>query len=321
MVTWNQILYRLLDPPTAPIRGTIVSRTATDGRGPIDEQRVAVWRDGHRMRVEDADGEIRYLSDGITGWSRDRRLQFLSDPITHLGYRGPGAEILTIRSPMDRKRDDFTRPTDSPITIGEYLGRECWNVELAPPPHKPAPMQMVVDTETGATLQWRNDAYGASVSFTEFAVDTHRDVTFFVWDGPCESSGDRSARLREEFEAKRRHDAEWARRNLAPEPITLHLTATVRPDRLRTSHDDESIEAQFSAENGAFHFTLARRTRSIEAWTHPGGTTNARFWATDRFDWAVGSHQELTDQIISDIQSGLLADGDVHPAKFPTSRQ
>ncbi len=60
--------------------------------------------------------------------------------------------------------DDFTRPT-GPAREVRFLDRSAWQIELAPPPRKPHPMQLIVDQQTGLLLREGNAAFG---TFTEW---------------------------------------------------------------------------------------------------------------------------------------------------------
>lgn len=68
-------------------------------------------------------------------------------------YFGPGDVLIRTRSANEWTGSDFTRPTDRPVREIDFLGRHCWEVELAPPSYKPAPIQLVVDVATGTVLE------------------------------------------------------------------------------------------------------------------------------------------------------------------------
>ncbi|WOC14390.1 hypothetical protein [Gordonia sp. MP11Mi] len=83
MLTWNHIKATLMEPPSVPIRGTIVSRepdTKVFAGGTVDhrvresaadtpECTVRVWRDGAKTRVESEVGDPLYFCDGVHSWT------------------------------------------------------------------------------------------------------------------------------------------------------------------------------------------------------------------------------------------------------------
>lgn len=76
--------------------------------------------------------------------------------------------------------DDFTEPVGGPEEI-TMLGRLAWRVTLAPPPHKPEPMHMVIDQSTFLVLREGNDAFGTFHEWTELITDPEIDDALFTW--------------------------------------------------------------------------------------------------------------------------------------------
>ena len=334
MVPWNRIQLALMSPPPTPIRGTIVSREpeskhfagatvdheVRESAATASEHTVHVWRDGARLRVESNDGEPLYFCDGVHSWTPRSDRGWLVSPASPHGYHGPGRQILTVRGPAEWSDDDFTRPTDSPITVGEYLGRTAWNVELAPPPGKPAAMQLVVDAETGAILQGRNDHFASHTSFTEFALDESRDDDFYRWQGPAQTQEEFRAELRREDARRREREAQWFADNVTPDPITISVPVTLAPEHVRHLDGDAIV---FGLNGGAAGIVLvvARRPRSSSAWVHPGGTRHARFWSTDLHDWAVGAGMPVHAATVTGLQNALHPGQVGRAVTFPTEQR
>lgn len=159
-----------------------------------------------------------------TCWQFDRNHETpLASPRTALRYAGSGTELLTRREPSAYTGDDFARPT-GPVGGTTFLGRPAWTVEPAPPPHKPHPIQLVVDAETGIVLQQRNDGFGTVDDGVEFVVGEHLDPALFTWDGPTRSADDQHA----EFEARWEADqiGMLARRPRSEQPWDLQWSET-----------------------------------------------------------------------------------------------
>lgn len=327
MTEWVEVLKVLVDGPRVPVRGIVRTMNAEligksqtfgfIGAPPlmvgIDGHDVRVWRDGRRVRVEQPDGTPLFITDGETAW------QFGADGATptaaeagRVYYHGPGAELLITRSAAEWLSDDFTRPA-RPVREVEYLGRRCWDVELAPPEHKPHPMQMVVDRDSGAVLEQRSDAFGFSVGFTEFAVGEDVDDSTFAWRGDAISMDEARAADRAAWEASRSAIQEdrrtWFTGNVADPSFTVSI-----PVQLTVSDFDELDEGDggFSARltsNWGWHLegTLLRRPRGPEPW-NPGRGLDAtiRRWSTERFDWACWLHGiALDDVTLAQLQAHL----------------
>ena len=94
---------------------------------------------------------------GIIPWNaRLTNYPWLYNHVARLSgtcHFGPGDVLIRTRSANEWTGSDFTRPTDRPVREIDFLGRHCWEVELAPPSYKPAPIQLVVDVATGTVLE------------------------------------------------------------------------------------------------------------------------------------------------------------------------
>jgi hypothetical protein len=140
------------------VRGVIAAK--------INEPKVTVFRyriarRGPLVRCETPEGRIHFIAGLETVWLRDpaasgvvalpRRRGVNPAPDDH--------DFGTARPTEDRwQGDDFTIPT-GPEAAVTFLGRPAWEVELAPPPHKPYPLKIVIDAETGLVLRQANDAF------------------------------------------------------------------------------------------------------------------------------------------------------------------
>ncbi|GGF12138.1 hypothetical protein [Williamsia phyllosphaerae] len=318
MVAWVEVLITMVDAPSVPIQGTIrrtgpvepylsyggdIPPVYVDG---VDD--LLVWRDGPNVRVDTVDGAPLARTDGEHAW----RWAFGQDlPLLgsaqELGYHGPGNELLTSRPASRWIGTDFAQPVGA-IEEVEFLGRACWSFELAPPAHKPHPMQMVVDQRTGMVLEERNDGFGIAVGFIEFTAGIPIDATTFAWTGdihtpePWEVPDVRSPAAPSHAERKRRQ-LNWFRSHVTE----LDLAVSVRVDLDLVNLDAHDDNGAFIARLGwgPVSGLLARRRRSSLPWEEEW-QDDAQTWSTPEHDWAVDLYGlVLDDAALADLQQRL----------------
>jgi hypothetical protein len=333
---WIEVLKVLVDGPRLPVRGVVrtveaelIGKTETFGfigcpplPVAIDGHDVRVWRHGLRVRVERPDGTPYFITDGDTAWrfaeeSGARPTYVAADRVY---YNGPGSELLITRDSRDwLQGDDFTRPT-GPISETVFLGRDCWEVELAPPPHKEHPLQLVIDVASGAVLQQRSDAFAMSVSFTEIQVGGAVDDSLFAWGGSADSLDELRAAERTEaaaadevLQSRRRA---WFAQNVSDPEMTVSLQVGLSISAFYELDQTEgSFYASLSSTLGwQFSGILARRVRRADKWELHSGRL-ARHWSTASFDWACWLNDApLDDDTLAQLQRHL------HPGETPTSQ-
>ncbi|MDQ1737218.1 MAG: hypothetical protein QOH56_3469, partial [Pseudonocardiales bacterium] len=138
------------------------------------------------------------------------------------------------------------------------LGGPAWTVELAPPQHKPYPMQLVVDAETGLVLQQRNDGFGSVSEWTEFTVGEPMNDDLFSWDGATRSPVEDHALVIAEHEADGRRRSAWFATHVAVLPLRVELSVGVWVH-------------EFDEESGAFQASLGEHQFGMIA-RRPAGT-------------------------------------------------
>lgn len=323
--SWVEVLVRMVDGPDLPVHGVVRCRYTDDearrggtswmsGPRPVvftggaGDDAVRVWRDGPRLRVERMDGSPLMISDGHTSW---RFSDEHPDPLEYVDadvrYLGNGTELLERRRANDWIGDDFTRPT-GPIGAAVFLGRDAWTVELAPPSHKPFPIQTVVDQETGLWLQSRNDDAGIVDEWVEIDVGGPFDDNLFTYSGPARSAEAERRRRRDDHESEANRRRDWFRANVSGESLTVDVQADLS---VRYVHTLDETTGAFEASLGddrAITGFLARRPRSTEPWTQRMQEPVYR-WSTRDFDWAVSLHGAgLSDGQLARLQTLLRAD-------------
>jgi hypothetical protein len=300
--TWAQLLGLMTttpdDEPT--IRGAIRHRGpqegwsffARSGAPPVvagvrpgvdqaDPPPLRVWRHGQRVRLEEPDGRVNLIVGDDRVWQYDAGRQVhVESPVGDLHYAVSGTQLLERRPVAEYAGDDFTQPTGE-VAGTTFLGRAAWTVELAPPPHKPHPMQLVVDAQTGIVLQQRNDGFGTTDEWVELVVGEDFDAALFTWAGPTTTAEELQALHRAEHEAELAARLEWFRTSVTEVPLRLDLE--VLP-LVHAHADDGSFEASLG-EGGALG-GVARRARSDEPWDLHWHSVDHR-WSTRHWDWAL----------------------------------
>lgn len=153
------------------IAGVVHARIEDDGGV---EFRYRVYRRGRLYRCASLDGSVHAIAGRTTYWIRRQDGQMWTGPRDRFIGPPDDYEFGTSRPDPDRwMGDDFTRPTGPPVEI-TFLGRTAWQIELAPPAHKPSPMQIVVDASTGLLLRTGNATFDTFHQWVE--LDTDADL-------------------------------------------------------------------------------------------------------------------------------------------------
>ncbi|HEU5006911.1 MAG TPA: hypothetical protein VFT67_08065 [Jatrophihabitantaceae bacterium] len=300
VISWPQLIMLMVFGTGA--EDSFVAEVRARDEREADEYGYRVFRRGTLTRREGLDGSVhfidgedyrwmRYVGDEeFTALPRDRHV--VASPIGGLNVGGDRPSL----SRWDG--NDFTRPT-GPAEPIEFLERPAWSVELAPPSHKPYPIQLVVDAETGLVLRQANAGFGTYTEFVSLQLDAELPDELFVWDGPTREPPDR--------EAEDERDMANRRAWLAGHGIT-DLPLAFVPDLTPHVWDDASgaFEAGFSTNvNGS----LARRPRSDQPWSeaeHQNWPHHYR-WSDAHWDWFVGCTIELGTEQLAALRSGLAS--------------
>ncbi|MFE3544870.1 hypothetical protein ACFXK0_18070 [Nocardia sp. NPDC059177] len=302
--SWAEVLTAMTHPadPEPTVHGVL---TCLDDNGPVPvgftafepvtptylgaiepgRTRWRVWRDGARVRIENAAGEPVLICDGTWVWRFDGDPAPLRDNASTVHYFGSAARLLLRRSPNEFAGDDFTTPT-GPVGVTTFLGRPAWTVELAPPPRKPYPIQLVVDRATGIVLQQRSDSAGTVLDeWSELTVGAELDDALFGWAGPVRTRADEQQRLRARREAEAEAQREWFARTVTREPLSIEARFEIAVETVYR-HDDRTGAFEASLRGFPNHAMLARRPQSALSW-ELGWSGHVERWTDGGYDWAL----------------------------------
>ncbi|WP_032380894.1 hypothetical protein [Rhodococcoides fascians] len=316
MTAWIEVLTVMTAESNIPMRGTIEEVHEAEspesfrqgfsysGTPPVliaPEDSCRVWRSGRKTRVERLDGSPIFISDGVRAWdftgSVDRPRV---GPPGRVIYLGPSQFLLQQRVTAEWTGNEFAQPT-GPVETVEFVGRDCWTVQLAPPGGKPYPLRIWVDVESGFILGDRIDEAGIGSQFVDVTIGEPIDDAVFAWDGPAYTTEEYQKLLEEESGALRRVHVRWFTDHVASMPLTVRAPLNFTPEDVRI------------AGNGGFDTSnrrtlLGRRRRSEDGWLPKWGVSHF-VWSTAEWDWAAGAMDvELDHAAIVELQHSLHPD-------------
>ena len=271
---------------------------------------VRVFKDRGRYRVEDLDGAVLTIRNDEhtfvfrTDGDDHRQDCDLPAGVPHRydndgdGEYRPGAhaEFIERRPPTDWRGDDFTTPT-GPARATTHLGRDAWEVELAPPDHKPSPLVLTIDARHGMTYEQRSISFGTLSRWRELAiVESHADQ-LFEWHGECVyyEVGLREVTDQDEAEWERERAERVAELGLGP--IELRLPARMHPHEMS---EDGSLFVSLDVRADG---VLLRRPTSPEAWETDIDYRFEDRWSDGTWDWCAASHRSV--EMVAQIRRQL----------------
>jgi hypothetical protein len=260
----------------------------------ITDDRHRVVKRGNLIRRDRLDGRPMAIFGDVTKWI------WLNDDELPTVFRAGAAwgwdDHWVVQRPTLRRweGDDFTHPT-GPVRSTTMHGRAAWSVELAPPSHKPFPLTLVVDAETGIVLQERNDGFGSITEWLELSLGAELSDDLFVWSG--DSLEPRDGRAEHEREMASRRD--W----LAARGIG-DLSWAAEASLILHQWDDRSGEFEASV-----HFSLSasvvRRSRSDAEWDTRNNWPHEYRWSDSEWDWYIGTQAALQPDELSTLRTQL----------------
>ncbi|GGC08073.1 hypothetical protein [Cellulomonas carbonis] len=300
---WNHVVGRMAAVGCRTARGEL--RYREPGGGPDDdatEGTTRFWHAApHLWRIEDDDG-VRYVRgpDGTFVRSGGRAMQRLSpNAIVHLG--GPGDPTLLLTGTVERftDRDDFSVPLGLGAEV-RVAGRRAWEYVLAPPPHKPHPLRVAVDDETGTVLRLAVPEAGVLVEMTAFEPDVEVPDGTFGWDGLVRT--DLAAEIAADDERRRALSEmhvpvpRWwpdgvARQVLDGDPATGAFSAT--------------LEVRGWAEIARWPTDGTPPPHWLDRWPDPDGRGHVHRWDADGWHWELAVPGPLPDEVLARVVASI----------------
>ena len=266
----------------------------TLGRLAVRESTARVMSRDGLLRVERLDGRVSFIYGAETRWL------FGTDPPTAIDRRGSsfgwdGAELVG-RVPASRwEGDDFTRLSGA-IEADVCLGRPAWTFELQPPRHKPYPLQMTVDAETGLVLKTGNRDFGSVTEWTELEVGIDLPDDLFEYDGPTQPPEDHHAAHEREMERRR----DWLREH-GLDAIELPVRTELMPHEMG---EDGAVYMSIDVKS---HATLVRRPISTHPWQEAETVHYPQTyrWSDERWDWLLATDNALSASQLDELKNQL----------------
>jgi hypothetical protein len=191
--------------------------------------------------------------------------------------------------------EDFTHPTGDPVAA-EFLGRRAWRVELAPPSHKPFPLALIVDAQTGIVLSEANESFTTVKEWVEISLGEELSANVFTWTGEALRRPSREAEHAREMAARKSWLDDRGIEDLplvAPVELSLHQFA-----------DDGSFHLSIDA---TLHGSLVRRPHSSAGWDERFGWEHIVGWTDQHWDWRLGTSTAVDEATLAAVKARLSA--------------
>jgi len=293
----GELRYRNVNPvPEAEVEPGLIVDDPRLGRIRVEEGSGRVCRRGSLVRREHAGRPIAIVGEHTTWIWLDGNELPTAFPRATTAWGFGDLSIVERASASRWEGTDFTKLT-GPIEAVEFLGRHAWAFELAPPSHKPYPVQMIVDADTGLVLRQANADFGSFTEWTSLDVDADLPDSLFEWDDPALPPVDHRA----EHEAMMAERRAWlADRGIAG------LTFTVTPELMLHEWDDDSGSFHLSFDSMALG-SLLRRPRDDQPWADAEQFRWEHHyrWSDARWDWALGSRQQVNESQLAALREQL----------------
>lgn len=296
--TWPELIILMCfgESEEQPFTGIVeVDDRYEDGEDEPLPRTVRVHKSGPRYRVETLGGELLFIKGADREWrfspGAEMPVMIMQEDDEGFGFGSYGHAIQR-PSPTHWRGDDFTTPT-GPARHATYLGRDAWEVELAPPPHKPAPISLALDAATGMPMRWHSERFGDVFRWTEIEHGVAHADDLFEWTGDYAwarvfAEEDTPDDLREMIEREQRERAEQLATLRMPD---LRIELTARPDL----HVVEDGSAHLSYRLDGL-VIVERRPHSDDPWDHGFYPGESAEWSDGDTDWYV----RLADGVDSD---------------------
>jgi hypothetical protein len=296
------LLMAVGDGPDPSLAGTIHIRNPSHvivadaaGSAEFEDFHMRVWKREELSRIETMDGQPTLIKGAETVWVWEEGQNLpIAMPRATSAWGSPWSGLLERRALASWDGNDFTKPT-GPILATHFLDRTAWRVELAPPPHKPFALTLVVDSATGLVLQEHNAGFDSVSEWVELRFGEDLPTEMFVWAGQARSPTDQQAE----------QDGIMAARSAWLEQRGIgQLELTIGPDLRLNEWDDDS-----GAFQAAFHASMSGSlVRYPLADADPDLRQNWPFsyrWSDHSWNWFLGIDREILADELALVQSQL----------------
>lgn len=303
---WLEILVRMVagEASEEPTEGVLAVRLNEESE---ELTRFRVWKHGARWRAEDLSGRPRSIQGGDLTYTfvdhdGPREMPWRTERARGDVAQDEVFDALSRREATDwRPRpDDYSRPAGAPRPT-TYLGRDAWEVRLAPPSHKTGDLVLVVDALDGRILQESNSVYGLFRRWEELHIVESVPDELFVWEGPfCAvyafSDDDVPDELREQVEAERRAEEAY----LAALRLDSLVVAGAGSSFGHVGDDQDDAMVHWRAE-ASFHLQRRRSDAPEDEDEREDGERTV--WTDQRWRWTLVTHDVPAGSL-----PGLVAD-------------
>lgn len=253
------------------------------------------YRYPNAFRIE-TDGQMILLRNDEAVFVQDTDSILRMPPTTTIITNSVGDPLMLLGGERAARTfsspHDYSQPT-GPAASTLVGGRQGWQFTLAPPEHKPFPLEIVLDDATGTILRWSTAGGHNSLTLTDLDLTNGISDERFTYDGPVKeqtSAADHRDHLRELEDAGVFPSPKyWPRRP----PVNLQEA------------DEETGAFVGRLELGWEHPLLARwpsGTPAPQAVSSSG--QHVHLWSDDDFEWGLVVDESLTaDELAAVIAS------------------
>ncbi len=301
--TWPELIILMCfgESEEEPFTGILEVDDRYDDEDGSPRRTLRVHKSGARYRVETLDGDLLYIRAADRGWRFRPGSDTAGLVIDDDEYSGGSYDYAIARpNPTRWRGNDFTTPT-GPAARTTYLGREAWQVEIAPPPHKPAPATLVIDAATGQQLRWGNEEFGDVFRWTAIDYGVELADELFTWDGPFGFAYGDPEELPDDIRAMvERSDAEREQRARALRVPSMTIQVTAEPE-MSDVGDDGSFHAMFDF---AGYVNVERRPHASTQWEDEDDREHST-WTAGGWDWRVRLSDDIDPSQLAAIRAQL----------------
>ena len=297
--TWAEMMGRAIALAFDTAVGTL-EWSDPEEEAPDDRGAISFWfAQPDRWRIDDERGPL-IITGGDRSYVRTvPEVMAELSPDSGVGLSHDPRRLIDGRQVVESlsDRNDFSRPM-GPAVETEVGGRRGWRFVLAPPAHKPAPLEVVLDDATGVVLEYRSQGADYRETLTSFDADAAIDEDVFTWAGQIDTAwaGGEGGEARH----RRLADHAW------PSPTWWHAAPPLRV------FDGDPDEGWFVGGLGWDEHAILARWRPGadlgERITTDGGHRHVHRWHRDGWDWLLATDEEFSVEDVRRIIESIPPD-------------